>query len=145
MLAKKELREKQTIDLKVVESDARNSKKGISVLADGCTFQGKMFLQGEARLSGKIEGTIFSNGMLIIEESAHVTGDVIGAKILVCGKVEGTIQSNMFLQITHTARINGDLNVHRLVVDDGARINGRISYVEEGKKESTPTLTAVKK
>lgn len=141
MLAKKNVREK--MDLKVFDGDAKAQAKGISVLAEGCNFQGKMFLQGEARLSGKIEGTIVSNGSLILEESAHVIGDIHGAKVLVCGKVEGTVQANGFLQITHTARVNGDLAAPRLVVEDGARINGRISYIEE-QQRPTQTLTAVK-
>lgn len=144
MLAKKSAREKASFDFKVVDGEGRGHARGISVLADGCTFNGKMFLQGEARLSGKIEGIIVSNGVLIIEESAVVVGDVQGVKVLLCGKVEGSVKASQFLQLTSTCKVNGDLAAPRLVVDDGAQLNGRVSYIEETKKENQPALTAIK-
>lgn len=144
MLAKKKPRD-GTFELKVIEGENRAVARGISVLAEGCTFQGKMFLQGEARLAGKVEGTVISNGTLIIEESAHIKGDICGAKVLVCGTVEGTIQTTGYLQLTPTCKVTGDLSSPRLVVEDGARLNGRVSYVEDNSKKDQSSLTAVKK
>lgn len=103
---------------------AQNS--GLSILAEGCTFQGKMFLRGNARIAGIVEGTIVSNHELVLEPSAKVTGNVFGVKILVCGKIDGVVTASDVVHFLPTAQLEGDVESPRFIIEDGAMINGRL-------------------
>jgi cytoskeletal protein CcmA (bactofilin family) len=111
------------------EATTKSKARGISMLADGCSFQGKMFLQGESRIGGHVEGSIICDGVLTVEESAMITGDLNGVVILFNGRIDGNLRASDLLRLSPTARVYGDLTAKRLVVDDGARIEGRVSYL----------------
>lgn len=100
------------------------------MLADGCTFSGKMFLQGESRIGGRIEGTVISDGTLTVEETATITGDLQGVTVQLNGCVDGNLRASEVIRLSATARVKGDLCAKRLIVDDGARIDGRVTSLE---------------
>lgn len=107
----------------------RVKSRGISMLADGCSFQGKMFLQGESRVGGHVDGSVICDGILTVEESAVITGDLNGVVVLFNGRIDGNLRASDLLRLSPTARVYGDLSAKRLVVEDGARIEGRVSYL----------------
>lgn len=126
----------------------QNSNQGISILAEGCHFQGKMFLRGTARIAGIVEGTVSSNHVLIIEPSAKVTGQIIGVKILVCGQIDGRVQASELVHLTASAKLEGDIQAPRFIIDDGASLNGRletISVQTAKQNNSQSTVTPLKK
>ncbi len=117
-------------------STTRVRSRGISMLADGCSFQGRMFLQGESRVGGHVEGSVICDGTLTVEESAVITGDLNGVVVLFNGRIDGNLRASDLLRLSPTARVYGDLSAKRLIVEDGARIEGRVSYLTSG--ESRP-------
>jgi cytoskeletal protein CcmA (bactofilin family) len=116
--------------LAVIEGGRARGQRGISMLADGCSFTGRMFLQGEARIGGKVDGTILSDGHLTVEESAYLKGDVTGASIHLNGTVEGRIRVTDVLHVSASGRVRGEICAKRLIVDDGARIEGILTAPE---------------
>lgn len=103
--------------------------RGISMLADGCSFQGRMFVQGESRVGGHVEGSVICDGVLTVEESAVITGDLNGVVVLFNGRIDGNLRASDLLRLSPTARVYGDVSAKRLIVEDGARIEGRVSYL----------------
>lgn len=110
--------------------------RGISMLADGCSFQGRMFLQGESRVGGHVEGSVICDGVLTVEESAVITGDLSGVVVLFNGRIDGNLRASDLLRLSPTARVYGDVLAKRLVVEDGARIEGRVSYMTTQESNS---------
>ena len=121
----------KTANLKLVEGGKQKSARGISMLAEGCSFQGRMFLQGESRVGGVIEGNVYSDGFLTIEASAKITGEVNGISIVLNGEVKGIIKAQDVLHITATARVSGEVFAKRLIVDDGGKIEGTVGAFKE--------------
>ncbi len=111
------------------ENTTKVRSRGISMLADGCSFQGRMFLQGESRVGGHVEGSVSCDGVLTVEESAVITGDLHGVVVLFNGRIDGNLKASDLLRLSPTARVYGDLMAKRLIVEDGARIEGRVSYL----------------
>jgi cytoskeletal protein CcmA (bactofilin family) len=109
---------------------ARGNNRAVSMLAEGCLFEGKLFLQGESRVGGKVDGMLVSDGHLTIEESAVLKGEVSGVSIFLNGIVEGKIRASEILHISSTGRVRGELQAKRLIVDDGARVEGKMSSLE---------------
>lgn len=138
MFSKKQISE--NLSIRSAEGHTTKSKsRGISMLADGCSFQGKMFLQGESRVGGHVEGSVICDGILTVEESAVITGDLNGVVVLFSGRIDGNLRATDLLRLSSTARIYGDLHAKRLIVEDGARIEGRVSYLPSADTVSEQT------
>lgn len=119
----------ESTPVRQTENTAKVRSRGISMLADGCSFQGRMFLQGESRVGGHVEGSVSCDGVLTVEESAVITGDLNGVVVLFNGRIDGNLRASDLLRLSPTARVYGDLAAKRLIVEDGARIEGRVSYL----------------
>ena len=101
-----------------------------SLLGSQTFFQVKLILKGEARLAGHVEGTIISEDVLIIEESALIKGEIQGVVIEVSGVFEGTLHAAELLRLTPSARVQGDIASYKLVVEEGAKLLGKLSCLD---------------
>jgi cytoskeletal protein CcmA (bactofilin family) len=139
---------KETKVLSSVQSiETVNKKyKGVpfSLLGSQTSFQGKVILKGEARLAGQIEGTIISEDVLILEEPAMIKGEIQGVIVEVSGVFEGKLHASDLLRLTATARVEGDIAAYRLIVEEGAKLIGKIASLEPSRhlKDEIP-LTIV--
>jgi len=61
-------------------------------LGRGTEFEGKFSFTGAVRVDGKISGEIFSNGTLIVGESAVINAQIHVADIIISGEVHGDIE-----------------------------------------------------
>ena len=128
--------------LTIIDGGRSRGPRGISMLADGCTFDGRMFLQGESRIGGKVDGAVLSDGHLTIEESAQMKGEVTGVSVHLNGTMEGRIRVSDVLHISATGRVRGEIFAKRLIVDDGAKIEGRMSWTGESSGQGNTAVTA---
>lgn len=119
--------------------------KGVpfSLLGSQTFFQGKVILKGEARLAGHIEGTIISEDVLIIEELALIKGEIQGVVIEVSGVFEGSIKAAELLRLTPTARVQGDIASYKLIVEEGAKLLGKLSCLDPPRHVKDDVTLAV--
>ncbi len=83
------------------------------------------------RINGKFEGTLDSKGVLTIGPNANVTADISGDSIIVEGKVRGKITARRSLELLAGAVIDGDIYPVRLLVSEGAILNGKCQMLGE--------------
>jgi excisionase family DNA binding protein len=83
------------------------------------------------RINGKFEGTLDAKGVLTIGPNAIVTADISGDSVIVEGKVRGKIIAKVSLEFLSTAVIDGDIYPSRLIVSEGAILNGRCQMLGE--------------
>jgi cytoskeletal protein CcmA (bactofilin family) len=124
-------------DVKVMSSNqsienVSKKYKGVpfSLLGNQTFFQGKVILKGEARLAGHVEGTIISEDVLIIEESALIKGEIHGVVVEVSGVFEGNLHAAELLRLTPSARVEGEIAAYKLVVEEGAKLLGKLSSLD---------------
>lgn len=119
--------------------------KGVpfSLLGNQTFFQGKVILKGEARLAGHVEGTIISEDILILEESAHVKGEIHGVIVEVSGVFEGNLYAAETLRLTHSARVEGDISSYKLIVEEGAKLKGKLSCLEAPRHSGDDVVLSV--
>ena len=90
-------------------SDGRNSV----VLGPNDRLIGQLYIEGDLRVSGNVEGAL------------EATGDI---EIAGTGKVSGTVTAYNRLVVGGGASlIGGDVRVARLTVEDGATFSGHVS------------------
>lgn len=87
-------------------------------------------------INGKFEGQLNTRGKLSIGEKASVKATIHGENIAVGGTVIGDVKATEVLEVLPTGRIEGKVKTPRLVVHDGAIIQGTIEMGGKGGGES---------
>ncbi len=100
-------------------------------------FEGKMSFQGVFRLEGRFEGEIFDSGILIVGESAKVTGKIGVHSIIINGHVEGEIIAQEKVEIHSTGQFYGALITPVLIVNEGGILEGQCQMKNRSREEET--------
>jgi cytoskeletal protein CcmA (bactofilin family) len=122
-----------------------NSAEEVSILSSGVKIEGKIFSEGNVRIDGKVTGDVNVNGNLTLGETSEVLGEAKGKSITLSGKYEGTIRASEKLVLDSKSYLKGDLYAKILVVEEGAKFDGKsimtdsptpkiITKPEDGKK-----------
>ncbi len=96
-----------------------------NVLSQGVSIIGDVTFGDELVIDGEVEGTITSNGTLIIGQNAQIQGEISASSVTVHGTVEGNIMATERCALEAGATLRGDVEAPRLAVDESAKFQGR--------------------
>ena len=101
-----------------------------SLIAHGCHIAGDFRFRDGLRIDGALTGDIHANedqpSILVISESATVTGAIHADHIIVSGHVRGPVHAHLMLELQPKARIEGDVHYRALEMHQGAIISGQL-------------------
>jgi len=92
--------------------------EGVTINNDG------VFGAGDIKIAGVVFKDIEVDGLLIVQESGTIRGDVKATNVVVEGYVEGNIVCSNIIHITLTGKVVGDLRCMTLTIDEGASFSG---------------------
>ena len=96
-------------------------------LGSTVVIKGELTAREDVVIAGRLEGSIHVTGHLVmVEAGARVVGDITATGIVVSGTVEGSLIAEERIQIQDGADLRGNASAPRVVVTDGAVVNGRI-------------------
>lgn len=84
---------------------------------------GDVISEGDFRIDGNVDGTIKTNGRVIIGSSGSVSGKVECGNADIEGKFSGELFVNGLLSLKSTAYITGNVIISKLSVEPGAEFN----------------------
>lgn len=87
-------------------------------------FEGKLSFTGAVRIDGKLSGEIFSNGTLIVGESAVIKAQIHIADMVISGEVHGDIFAEKKIEITVPGKLFGNIKTPKLVLEEGVIFEG---------------------
>lgn len=108
-----------------------------TVIAPGTIVKGEMTFENVAHIEGKFEGKITAKGELRVAESAVCAAEVAAGNIVVDGRIEGNLKAAERIQLNAKAKLRGDIVAKKLVMAEGACIEGHVS-VGAGAAEGAP-------
>lgn len=119
-----------------------------SLVAEGGQIEGTFRFSDGLRIDGTVIGNILGNpdvaSILVISETAMVTGEIRADHIIINGAVKGPIHARVMLELQPKARIQGDVHYTALEMHQGAIISGQLRPVLGGEislgEEEKPTL-----
>lgn len=109
-----------------------------NVLGISARFSGHLRAEGGIRIDGIFDGTLETEGNLIVGEKAQVVADVRAYNITVAGAIEGNVIAAGRLEILSTGRVRGDISAGSLLIEEGGVFHGK-SLMED---ETVPQLEA---
>jgi cytoskeletal protein CcmA (bactofilin family) len=87
---------------------------------------GQLRCQETVRIDGKLKGKLHCDKSVIVGQAAIVEADVEGDEVIVAGSVSGNILASRKITLSKTARVIGDLTTPGIVIEEGAKLEGRI-------------------
>jgi len=107
------------------------SAKNVTVINKGTVVEGEVQVDGTIRIYGQLNGTVRSDGKVIIAESGHLSGDLYAEQADVSGTVEGVIEATR-LDLRSTATVEGNVIVEKFTTETGAIFMGECKMPQGG-------------
>ncbi len=114
------------------ESMARDIKEGrlSGFIGSGTVLTGETTFHAMLRVDGHLTGSVASEtGTLIVGSTGRVDANILVAAAIINGTVNGDIIVSERLELGRTARIVGNIQAPRLVIEDGAILEGNCLMV----------------
>lgn len=131
----------------ISESDsmARDIKEGrlSGFVGHGTTLTGETDFHAMLRVDGHLIGTVSSeSGTLIIGTNGHVDANIMVAAAMVNGTVNGDIFATEKLHLGRTARVMGNIQSPRLIVEEGAILEGSCNMLKARETQEEESVAA---
>jgi cytoskeletal protein CcmA (bactofilin family) len=122
-------------------ADKPTNGQPVSTTAIGPTIviKGKLKVDEDLIVKGRIEAEITSSKALLIENSGIVKANVRVKSARISGVLVGNVIAEDKVEIAPDGRVVGDLMAPRIVISDGAAFRGRIDMQTfDAKSEQAP-------
>ena len=98
---------------------------------------GQLYVEGDLRVQGTVEGEVVVTGDIEIDDTAKVKASVSGSDVSIRGQMNGPVTARRRLLVASSGTLIGDVRVARLIVKDGATLTGHISMSAPGEAAVT--------
>lgn len=131
----------------ISESDsmARDIKEGrlSGFVGHGTTLTGETEFHAMLRVDGHLIGTVSSeSGTMIVGTNGQVDANIMVAAAMINGSVNGDIVATEKLQLGRTARVMGNIQSPRLIVEEGAIVEGNCSMLKARETQEEEAVSA---
>ena len=119
----------------------KNKAMERNVIAKNTTIVGEIKSEGDFRIDGTLEGTLKTNGRVIIGTEGFIKGNVEATHADIEGKFSGQLLVSKTLTVKTTATISGDVTIGKLSVEPGATFNatcamkGAVKELNQGNEQ----------
>ena len=117
-----------------------------SLIAQGSQITGNFKFTDGLRVDGEVVGDIRASeeqpSILVISESASITGEVHADHVIINGTVRGPVNASVLLELQPKARIEGDVHYRALEMHQGAVISGQLRPMLIGEEKPLLKLAA---
>ena len=101
-----------------------------SLIAQGTCIEGNLKFTDGLRIDGEVIGDIGASddsaSLLVISETASVTGRIFAEHVIINGRVAGPVHASELLELQPKANIAGDVSYKALEMHQGAVIFGQL-------------------
>ena len=108
-----------------------NIGKSISIRGD-LTGNEDMVIEGQ--VEGKVD---LPNSQLTVGANGKVKAEIHAKSIVVVGHVDGNVFGLERIEIQATGRVEGDVTAPKLIVAEGAQLNGAIQMSQKGNRTTS--------
>ncbi len=129
--------------------DGQDGQTGLgpTMIGSDTIITGTIRSQGTVWMDGRVEGNIYTDGLLMIGETAVVIGNIEAGSVICRGMIMGDIVASEEVELLESASLNGTVRAPLFSVDDGVLVNDNMETayaVEElSGGEVVPPIRAV--
>lgn len=125
------------------DSFSRQMPEGSRSLVDRHTkVDGSVETPYDLRVEGQVSGTLACEGVLYVASGAEIDADVSATDAIVEGTIHGSIACSGRLEIRSTGVVRAAVQTQRLVIHEGAVLEGRLDMNAPEPAEDQPSGAA---
>lgn len=119
-------------------------EEGMANIGKSITIKGDLTGNEDIVVEGTVEGKVdLPNNQLTIGANGTAKAEITAKTIVVIGKVSGNVHGTERVEIQATGVVEGDVSAARLIVAEGAVLNGSIHMTQpKSGLESKPPFEA---
>jgi cytoskeletal protein CcmA (bactofilin family) len=95
-----------------------------SIIGEGSEFKGEFKINGLLRIDGHFQGTIETDGKVLIGQAGEAVTDIKARLVVIGGKVRGNIFATERVIFLSTGIITGNVITPSLIMEDGVKFEG---------------------
>jgi len=99
-----------------------------SIITPATSIKGEIRCEGNILLNGEFEGTIVSQGEVVVGKSGRVKGEIQASKLLVSGEFSGNFTGEV-IDIMPYGKVYGDVKVNNIIIEPNAVFEGETKIV----------------
>ncbi len=104
----------------------------VASIGKSISIKGDLTGNEDIDIEGVVEGKVdLPNGQLTVGASGSVRGEASAKSVVVIGRVTGNVSGSERVEIQASGVVEGDVYAPRLVVAEGAVVNGTIKMTRE--------------
>ena len=112
----------------------------MAIIGKSISIKGDLTGNEDLQIDGKVDGRIdLPNNQLTVGAEGQVKAEVTAKAVAVIGHVTGNVTATDKIEVESSGIVDGDVRAPRLIVQEGAVLNGAI---EMGAKVSAPATSA---
>jgi cytoskeletal protein CcmA (bactofilin family) len=101
-------------------------KDKCTIIGPTIAIRGKVRADEDLVIRGRIDASISSTRLVHVDKDGVVKANVEAESVLISGVVVGDVTASARVELMGTARVVGDIASPLLVINDGARLRGKI-------------------
>ncbi len=105
------------------KSKRLTSKMERNLIGEETSLIGDITSKGDFRIDGTIEGTIKTEGRVIVGKNGVIKGNVFCSDADIEGTFSGELDAKSLLILKSTATVSGKVSIGKLMVEPGAMFN----------------------
>jgi cytoskeletal protein CcmA (bactofilin family) len=117
--------------------------KAMNQLGQGTVINGEINSDADIRIDGTVRGNVISKGKIVLGATGLIEGDIRSENAYLEGRVNGKVEVADLLILTKTAFLNGDIMIKKLVVEEGAKFNGKCTMGVQVSRQQTDSNETV--
>ena len=120
----------------------------INMIGAGTVITGDIKSKGDIRVDGSLNGSIETEGKVVVGQGGIVEGDVVCKDADIAGVLKAKIAVSQLLSLKSSAKLNGDIITNKLSIEPGASFTGSCSMgavikdIKDGDKSEKREKTA---
>jgi len=108
----------------MAKSNSNYEQSLINIIGAETEIEGQIKTKGDIRIDGKLKGTLFAEGRVVVGEEGKITGEIECSNIEIYGKIYGKIVVKELTMLKATSYIEADIITKKLGVEPGAVFTG---------------------
>jgi cytoskeletal protein CcmA (bactofilin family) len=118
---------------------ADSSQEYATIIGADANFKGDLKFESAAKVLGRFEGSISSKGKVHIADGSDCKAQIKAKEVAVEGRIDGNVQATDRIELKPTGVVQGDIVAARMIMSEGASINGHCQIGPNGQKSTTVT------
>jgi len=121
----------------------KNKDEINAFLGKDTEFEGKLSFKGAVRIDGSFMGEIFTEGTLIVGESAVIKSDIHVSHIIISGEIRGNIVADSRIEIHAPGKVFGNIQAPAVIIEEGVIFEGncRMQKTEKDKDKKLAVIS----